>query len=214
MIPLYLKFQEIMLLSWLPKNIPTTPSQLSKNPSTHIIYYAILVGKLKNTHWYCFHQNKSLWKSLIAKAAAGPKHSVHQGWQPPFVILSAGTTQPEQDLHSASISLESHPEAKGQECISSFLLPFLKASAFHWKNHFQASKRTEKDGSWVTKTTTKWQVCKVSREMDDRYKSYGLRDLGWVPNHPPKHFAKVMLQLISFLEVNEDVLPIFQYCCC
>ena len=35
------------LLYWLPKNIPTTPSQLSKNPSTHIIYYAILVGKLK-----------------------------------------------------------------------------------------------------------------------------------------------------------------------
>ena len=49
-IPLCLKFQEIMLLSWLPKNIPTTPSQPSQNPSAHIIQYAMLVGKLNNTH--------------------------------------------------------------------------------------------------------------------------------------------------------------------
>lgn len=49
----------------------------------------------------------------------------------------------------------------------------------------------------------------MSREMDGQYKSYGLRDLGWIPNHPLKHFAKVMPQLICFLKVNEDVLPIF-----
>ena len=56
------------------------------------------------------------------------------------------TTQPEQELHSASVLLESHPEAKGQGWMSFCLLPFPKASAFHWKNHFQASE-TEKDGS-------------------------------------------------------------------
>lgn len=48
---------------------------------------------------------------------------------------------------------------------------------------------------------------KMSREMDGQYKSYGLKDLDWIPNHPLKHFAKVMIQLIPFQKVNEDVYP-------
>lgn len=92
---------------------------------------------------------------------------------------------------------------------SHFPKPVPSIGKNYWKIHFQASKRAEKHRNRVATTTTKWWVYKISRRMDGQYKSYGLRDSGQVPNHPPKCFAKMMQQLTLFLEVYEGVFTLF-----
>ena len=155
-IPLCLKFQEIMLLSWLPKNIPTTPSQPSQNPSAHIIQYAMLVGKLNNTHSLVLLPPKQ--EPLI--------ESYYQGCYRTQTLCIKG------DSHPLPLSvLEPHSLSRSctwpQRCWSHiqrarvhefFFSPISQSQCLPSENHFQASKRTEKDGNRVAK-----------KQQNDRY---------------------------------------------
>lgn len=90
--------------------------------------------------------------------------------------------QPEQELYPAPNIVGVTSRAKGQAAWV-FVFPFPKAVP-SIENYFRLLK-TEKDGSWIAKTTND-RYAKCPEKMDGQYKSYGLRI--WVGFPPPtKH---------------------------